>query len=575
MKQSMMPSWLPDAKKHLSNDVIAGMIVGILVLPQSMGYALIAGLPPVYGLYAAIVPVLIYAWIGSSSAIAVGPVAIIAIMTAQALRTFDVTGAEYIALCLTLSFMSGCILLAASWLKLGWITQFISRGVTAGFISGAGILIGLSQLKYVTGTTLASDTLLASIQSLWQQRDAIHPHTLSLATLVFILLLLARYPLKTYLKKKHLDRTLSEKTSGFIVRLMPLLVVIISIILSYTLSFHAQGIATIGRIPTTLPPLSLPNFTVDILLQLLPSAALIALIGFVSSASLGIQFGRLRHEPFDTNRELKAQGLANLGGAFFSSFPVSGGFSRTAINVDAGAKTPLAGVFAALVMIAAILVLGRFLAPLPYAVLGASIMASVVSLIDTDTLKTALKTDKADAASFAVTCVMVLLLGINIGLVTGLLFSFGTLIWRSSQPHVAIVGQVGNTGHFRNQKRHQVTTYDNLIIFRIDESLFYGNAASVRRTIEKAIHNKPTAEHVILMFSSVNHIDLAAQDMLHELDHDLVSQQKTLHLSFVKGPIMDKLKHTRLYQDLSGRVFLNTKAAVEALKTDDSPEYML
>lgn len=570
----LTPHWLASAKKHFSNDIIAGLIVGILVIPQSLGYALIAGLPPVYGLYAAIVPVIIYAWVGSSSAVAVGPVAIMAIMTAQALQPFSAGPAEHILLAVTLTLLTGSILLLASWLKLGWTTQFISRGVTAGFISAAGILIGLSQLKYVTGTDIDSHTLTSSVVSLWQQAEHIHELTLIVAVIALIILLVARFQLKHWLRPYF-----SETTTSFIVRLAPLVVVIISIIASVFYDFSDKGIRIIEHIPQQLPPVSMPLFQFDNLLNLLPSAALIALIAFISSASLAGQFGRLRGERVDANKELKALGISNIGGAFFSSFPTTGGFSRTAVNVDAGGKTPLASMIAALVMIAALLFLGKWLEPLPYAVLGAGIMAAVVSLIDIDTLKTALKTDKAEAGSFLVTFIITLLLGLNIGLVAGLLFSFASLIWRSSQPHVAIVGQVidhGNeTGHFRNIKRHNAKTYPNLLIIRIDESLFYGNATSVRLAIENAVMKKPQAEHIILMLSSVNHIDLAAQDMLHELDRLITEQHKQLHLSFVKGPVMDRLQHSQLLQHLSGQVFLNTHAAVNHLKTKHQPEYML
>lgn len=571
---NLLPNWLSHAKQHLSNDIIAGLIVGILVIPQSLGYALIAGLPPVYGLYAAIVPVLIYAWIGSSSAVAVGPVAIMAIMTAQALQPFQADPATHIVLAITLSLLAGCMLLIASWLKLGWTTQFISRGVTAGFVSAAGILIGLSQLKYVTGTDIDSHTLSSSVVSLWERSNSIHLPTLSLAAVALVVLLLARFQLKPLLTPYF-----SEKTASFLVRLAPLVVVIISIVASVLYGFSDKQIQIIQHIPQQLPPMSMPSFHLDTVLKLLPSAALIALIAFISSASLAGQFGRLRGETVDANKELKALGLSNIGGAFFSSFPTTGGFSRTAVNVDAGGKTPLASMVAALLMLAALLFLGKLLEPLPYAVLGASIMAAVVSLIDTETLKTALKTDRAEAGSFIVTFITTLLLGLNVGLVTGLLFSFASLIWRSSQPHIAIIGQIiqngTETGHFRNVNRHEVRTYSNLLMLRIDESLFYGNSASVKATIESAIKNKPDAEHIILMLSAVNHIDLAAQDMLTELNQLIVEQGKALHLSEVKGPVMDRLKKTQLLRNLSGQVFLNTKRAVSELKIDDSPEYML
>lgn len=565
MQQILFPSWLAGAKKHLLNDLIAGLIVGVLVIPQSLGYALIAGLPPVYGLYAAIVPVLVYAWVGSSSAVAVGPVAIMAIMTAQALQPLQLAATDYIAFALLLSFLSGVLLLFASVLKLGWITQFMSRGVVAGFVSGAGILIGFSQLKYLTGADIKSSTVPNALSSLWQQSQHIHTLTLCVGLLAFFVFLWVRFRLKAWLVP-----SLSEKTAAFVVRVLPVLLVVIAIIISHSSKLHTHGVAVIGNIPSTLPPLTVPSpqhvLNIQTLTTLLPSVALIALIAFVSSASLGGQFARLRHETFNANKELKALGLANISGAFFSSFPVTGGFSRTAINVDAGAKTPLASMFAALLMLAALLFLGKLLEPLPYAVLGAGIMAAIFSLIDIQTLKSAWQTDRHEAWCYLVTLLGVLFLGLNIGLVTGLLFSFALLVWRSSQPHLAVVGQVGSSEHFRNVKRHQVTTYDNLCIIRIDESLFFGNATSIKNNLENIMAAHPKAKHLILVMSAVNHIDLAAQDMLHELNNTLVCQQKKLHFAFVKGPVMDSIGSTILVKTLSGQIFLNTIEAVNHLK---------
>lgn len=561
------PHWLSNAKQHVTNDVIAGIIVGILVIPQSLGYALLAGLPPVYGLYTAIVPVLVYAWIGSSNALAVGPVAIIAMMTAQALSPFADQGqATYIALATTLSLMAGLLLLLANILKLGWIMQFLSRGVTAGFISGAAVLIFISQIKYVTGIPLTGNTLISTISGLFEHGQQLHFPTFYVGLVLFILLVINRFFLR-----KHLKKYIGIKKADFISRIVPLLLLIIITACSAFYDFSAMGIKTIAHIPSGLPSFAVPAFDIEKIISLLPSVALIALIGFLSSASVGQQYSRLNreagiHDVFNPNHELKGLGWANIFGAFFQSFPIAGGFSRTAVNVDAGAKTPLAGAVAAMVMIATLIILGQLLTPLPYAMLGAGIMAAVIGLIDINTFKIALKADKADATSFMVTFLASLSMGLNIGLVTGLLFSFAALIWRSSQPHIAVVGQIGDTGHFRNINRHQVRTFDNLLIMRVDESLFFGNCDSVKTQIEQQLEHS-SANHLILMLNAVNHIDLGAQEMLHELDKSLVLNGKQMHLTEVKGPVMDKIKQTPLVQNLSGQVFLSTLKAVNALNT--------
>jgi SulP family sulfate permease len=291
-----------------------------------------------------------------------------------------------------------------------------------------------------------------------------------------------------------------------------------------------------------------------------------ALIVFVSSSSVASTYARLRDERFDANRELTGLGLANIAGGLFQSFAVAGGFSRTAINADSGARTQLASFVTVAVMVAALLFFGDVLAPLPYAILGAIIMASIIGLIDIATLKSAWQRDRLDAASFIAAFAGVLIFGLNTGLVIGLMVSFASLIWQSSHPHVAIVGQLAETGHFRNIHRHSVVTYEHLLMIRIDESLFFGNTDSIHRRILQATKDYSDAREIILIMSAVNHIDLTAQEMLITLNRELAADDKHLHFSFIKGPVMDKIEHTPLITELSGQVFLSTNAAVNALK---------
>ena len=295
-----------------------------------------------------------------------------------------------------------------------------------------------------------------------------------------------------------------------------------------------------------------------------------ALIVFVSSSSVASTYARLRGEKFDANKELQGLGLANIAGGFSQSFPVAGGFSRTAINVDSGAKTPLASIITVLIMVATLLVLGDIIAPLPYALLGAMIMASILSLIDVETFKTALNTDRLDALSFAATFLGVLTFGLNVGLVIGIIVSFAGLIWQSSQPHIAVVGRLMGTEHFRNIHRHDVITYESLLIMRVDESLFFGNSESVYTHIKEAMNQHPKARELVLIMSSVNHIDLTAQEMLITLNRELKAANKRLHYSFIKGPVMDIIEQTPVITELSGRVFLSTMQAITLL-TDEYP----
>ncbi|WP_201609350.1 SulP family inorganic anion transporter [Psychrobacter immobilis] len=560
----LIPAWLRQYQlSALPTDIIAGLVVGVLVIPQSLGYAVLAGLPPVYGLYAAIVPVLVYAWIGSSNVQAVGPVAITAIMTASSLHPYANEGTQqYILMASLLSLMVGTMLWLAGRLKLGWIMQFISRGVSAGFISGAAVLIFVSQLKYLTGIPIAGNGLIGYLSSMQMYARQLHPLTLVIGVIAFTLLFANRYASKWVWRS-----WLSASYAKWAERLFPLILLAIAIVLSMSLRWTTHGVATIGTIPQGLPTFTLP-YVPDFheALNLLPSAGLMALIIFVSSSSVASNYARLRGETFDANRELTGLGLANMAGGFFQSFTVAGGFSRTAMNADSGAKTPVASLVTILVMIAALIAFGNLLAPLPYALLGATIMASIVGLIDMATLKSAWQRDRLDAASFLAAFIGVLIFGLNTGLVIGLMVSFASLIWQSSKPHVAVVGQLAGTGHFRNINRHDVVTFSNLLMLRIDESLFFGNSESVHRRVIQATQQYPEAHEIILIMSAVNHIDLTGQEMLISLNQELLNQKKYLSLSFIKGPVMDIIEHTPVITHLSGQVYLSTMDAVNALK---------
>ena len=560
----LLPIWLRQYQlSALPTDIIAGIVVGVLVIPQSLGYAVLAGLPPVYGLYAAIVPVAVYAWLGSSNVQAVGPAAVTAIMTASALNPYADKGVEQYALMAgLLALMLGAILWLAGQLKLGWIMQFISRGVSAGFISGAAVLIFISQLKYLTGIPITGNGLIGYLSSMQMYASQFHPLTLVIGMSAFVLMSLNRYG-----KKWVWQSWLLPSYAKWAERLFPLILLGIAIALSSSLRWTTHGVSTIGSVPQGLPTFTLP-YLPDFhdALNLLPTAGLMALIAFVSSSSVASTYARLRNETFDANRELTGLGLANIAGGFFQSFPIAGGFSRTAINVESGAKTPLASLVTVLVMVAALIAFGSLLTPLPYAILGATIMAAIIGLIDIATLKSAWQRDRLDATSFMAAFAGVLIFGLNTGLVIGLMVSFASLIWQSSKPHVAVVGQLAGTGHFRNINRHDVVTFHNLLMLRIDESLFFGNSESVHRSVVLTTRQYPKAYEIILIMSAVNHIDFTGQEMLISLNQELLNQNKHLNFSFIKGPVMDIIEDTPVITDLSGRVYLSTMDAVNDLK---------
>lgn len=564
---SALPSWLAilKDKQRTSSELLAGLSMGVLVIPQSLGYAVLAGLPPIYGLYASIVPTLVYAYIGASSVQAVGPVAVSAIMTSGALAGFTHHG-DYPVYASILAMMVGVILLIGRLVKAGFIVEFISQGVSTGFVSAAAVLIVLSQLKGLVGLPISGSSLfdIFSQISTTTSSTLIHPPTAVIGMTTLILLCINRY------RPRYFWGFL--KDSSLASKLFVVAVVAMGVVLSRLFDWHINT-KTLVDLPSNL---SISSFyTLDnsafltnlvnpaIFGTLLPSALLIAFVAFVSTAAVSRTEAQKRGQPYDPNQELSGLSGANLASTFFGGFPVSGGISRTSLNISLGATSPLASVVTALVIAVIVVGFGTLLTGLPYAILSAVIISSAFGMIHFDTLKQAFYHDKADMLSFLVSFLGVCLFGLNIGLVAGLFTSFACLIYRSHRVHLAVVGQVGDSEHFRNIKRHQVRTFTPMTLIRIDESLYFGNA----QLVYNAILARADTPHIVLIMAAVNHIDLTAQTMLTTLDRELVAQHKTLHFAEIKGPVMDTIATTPLIQNLSGQVFLSTIDAVHILNS--------
>lgn len=558
----IIPHWFKRLQQHphlITNDLTAGLMMAVLVIPQSLGYAALAGLPPIMGLYASIVPTLVYAYLGASSVSAVGPVAVTAIMTAGALSDYATGSLQYITLSIILAMMVGVILALASILRLGWIMQFVSRGVSSGFVSAAAVLIIISQIKNLTGLPLVGGSLIDIAGNLSGSSFELKPHTALLGIGTLLILLANRYV-------KSLWAWLSKSQADFAKRVVVIILTAASIILANQFDWHALDIRLLEPLPTGFPELKIPAMSLGVLLDLLPSALLIALIAFISSSAVSSNYARVHGESFDNNKELLGLGFANIASSISGSFAVTGGISRTSLNIGLGAKTPFASVVCAVGILLILVFFGKYLTGLPYAVLSAVIISSVISMVDTDTLKSAIKHDKADAICMVICFVVAIVFGLNVGLIVGLLVSFAFMIYRSHRVNVAIIGQIGDSGHFRDTARHKTTTFDNLLMLRIDESLYFGNATSIHDTLRKRYHDHPNAREVILIMTAVNHIDLTAQEMLISFNQEILSHGKRLHLAEIKGGTMDILKDSDLLKQLSGEVFLSTKQAVDKLK---------
>lgn len=566
----LLPKWLTHYQKtKLPGDLTAGLIVTVMLIPQSLAYAMLAGLPPEVGLYASVLPLVAYALLGSSMTLAVGPVAVASLMTASALQPLAQAGTEqYIVLAAILAFLSGLMLLAFGLLRLGFLANFLSHPVISGFISGSAILITVSQLKHLFGLTTNAENVFEEVYQLITQLPHANPTTavLGLATLAFL------FFSRTYLGKGLQKLGLASKTASLLARLAPMAAVIVSIVAAAQWNLATEaGVTIVGDVPAGLPSLDvlLPN-TEQLAALWLP-ALLISLIGFVESVSVAQSLALKRQERIQPNRELLGLGAANMASALSGGYPVTGGFSRSVVNFAAGANTPLAGVISAVLMAIVIAGLTEVFYHLPQAVLSATIVVAVTTLVDVSTLKAAWRYDRADALSLLATLAGVLLLGVEAGVLIGVALSLAVLVWRSSHPHIAIVGRVPGTEHFRNVQRHKVETLPNLLALRVDESLFFANASLVQSHIEACVAAQPKVEYVLLLCPAVNQIDSTALEALTQLQASLSAKGIRFMLAEVKGPVMDRLQGTHLGQALEGLIFLSAHDAfslVEEINKD-------
>ena len=557
-----LPAWLRGYRPAwLAGDLTAGVIVTVMLIPQSLAYALLAGLPPEVGLYASILPIVAYALLGSSMTLAVGPVAVVSLMTASALQPLASAGsAEYVALAVQLSMISGVMLLAFGALRLGFLAYFLSHPVISGFITGSAVLIAVGQLKYILGVKVAGSTVLETLAGLVKALPQTQPVTLAIGVSSLLFLLLARRYLAQFLTRLGVP----AKAADLVAKLAPMVAVIAStaVVAMFKLN-ETGGVSVVGAVPQGLPQLNLALPGMSTLGQLWLPALLITLIGFVESVSVAQSLALKRQQRIQPNRELLGLGAANVASALSGGYPVTGGFARSVVNFAAGAHTPLAGVISAALMALVIAALTGLFYYLPHAVLAATIIVAVTSLIDLKTLKEAWRYDRADALSLLATALGVVALGVEVGILMGVALSLAVLVWRSSHPHMAVVGRVPGTEHFRNVERHAVQTVPGLLALRVDESLFFANATVVEDRVEALLTRDPSVRRVLLICAAVNQIDSTALGVLTELERSLAIRGIEFMLAEVKGPVMDRLRSTELGRRLQGKVFLSVHAAFE------------
>ncbi|MES2300202.1 MAG: SulP family inorganic anion transporter [Pseudomonadota bacterium] len=553
-----MLQWLRQYRRAmLPGDISAGIVVAMMMVPQGMAYALVAGLPPVVGIYASILPPLLYALFGTSMTQSVGPMAIISLMTAAVLAPLAVAGSGlYTVLAAQLALMAGAVLLACGLLRIGFLANFFSRPVMSGFTIGSAVVISIGQLKPLLGAAL----------------PGVHGPSAMLGIGSLVLLVLARQYLAPLLARLGLSPEAANTGS----RLAPMLVVIGATALVPLLGLVAAGVQTTGDVPSGLPQLNLASSSAH-WRSLLQPALLIGFMIFVISMSAAQTLALKRQEKLNSNFELLGLGAANLASALSGGFPVTGSMSRSAVNFSAGANTPLASVITAVLLAAALVAPTGWLALLPLPTLAATIIVAVLGMLELATLRMCLRYDRGDALALLATAGGVLALGVEAGVIVGVLLSMGTLIWRESRPHIAVLGRIAGTEHFRNIRRypHAITMLDVLVL-RIDAGLFFGNVEAVSARIEEELKTRPATRHLVLVLSAVNSIDTSALFSLTELNRDLRRRAITLHLAEVKGPVMDRLRHSDMLEALSGQVFMSTDNACDALASPPQPgEYVI
>lgn len=527
--------WLPRYKKELlQGDLIAGITTAVMLIPQAMAYALLAGLPPVVGLYASIIPLIVYAIFGTSRQLAVGPVAMVALLISSGIGAIVSPGdmESYLRLTVLLALMVGIIQLFMGIFRLGFMTNFLSHPIISGFTSAAALIIGFSQLKHVVGLNLPrTENIAQTIYMTLERASEINWVALALGLFAVVFLLIMR-------------RVSALFPSA-------LLMVIISSLLTWGLDLTEYGLKIVADVPSGLPAAAIPSINWEEIKTLLPIALTISFVGFMESIAVGKQIALEKRYEVDSNQELIALGTANIAGAFFRAMPVTGGFSRTAVNKDAGANTPLAGIITAIVISIVLLFFTPLLYFLPKSILGAIIIVAVFGLVDIHEVKYLWKVKKDDLALLVITFIATLTLGVVEGIFSGIGISMIWFVVKTTRPHYAILGKMPGSTDYRNIKRHQTEPTGQTLVVRFDAQFYYGNVSFLKETLNKAeAESKNKIKNIIIDASSMNQLDSSAARALEELSIQYRDRGIKLYIANVKGPVSDVMKRSGLLKKL-------------------------
>ncbi len=551
--------------QDFGSDLLAGVIVAIMLVPQGMAYALLAGLPPEVGLYASILPLILYGLLGTSRSLAVGPVAIVSLMVAAGVTPLATSGTvEYLQFALTLALLVGVIQTLMGLLRIGFLVNFLSHPVLVGFTAGAAILIGFSQLKHILGipvprTEYFYEAVLFTSEHLAEINLA--PLLIGIASIG--VLLYFKYGINGLLKR----RGVSENLAISIAKSGPFLVVILGTLLVWSFRWHeTQGVSIVGDVPAGLPSITMPILDISVWQMLLPTALAISFVGYMESISVAKSLASKRRQKVDANQELIALGIANLGATLTGGYPVTGSFSRSVVNFAAGAKTGMASIITAVIVALTVILLTPLFFFLPKAVLASIIMVAVANLVDVKSIKHIWQYNKKDAAALIITFITVLAIGVETGVLIGVGVALALFIWHTSKPHIAVVGQLNGGEIYHNVLRHPVKTWDNVIIMRVDGNLYFANSKYLEDTVLGLIADQPEIKHFVLMATAVNVIDASALKTLESLHLSLKDAGVKFHLSAVKGPVMDKLTAIGFVEHIGTEyIHLTTHDAMKAI----------
>ena len=553
------------SRQTLANDLVAATIVTIMLIPQSLAYALLVGLPAQVGLYASMAPLVLYALFGTSRALAVGPVAVASLMTAAAAGQVAAQGTpEYLGVVIAIALVVGLMLIAMGVLRLGFLANFLSHPVISGFISAAAVQISAGQLGPLLGIKVHGESLLDVLKSMAPNLVTINPYTAAIGIVSIAFLLWARRGLKPLL----LSVGLGARAADILAKVGPAMTIVATTLAVWGFGLSEYGVRIVGAVPQGLPDLAIPPLDPALWKKIIVPSLLICIVGYVESISVALTLAAKRRQRIDPDQELIALGFSNVGSAFSGGFTVTGALSRSVVNFDAGAQTPAAGAFTAVGVAVATLFLTPLLYSLPKATLGAIIIVAVLSLVDIGALKRTYAYSKADFAAMAATILLTWVEGVEEGLVAGVALSIFLHLYATSRPHVAVVGQIPGTMNFRNKERHAVVTDSEILSLRIDASLYFPNARFIEEVVNDAVAANPDVRHLILECPAVNTIDASALESLEAINRRLKDGGISLHLSEVKGPVMDRLQRSHFLAELAGKVHLTQYDAVSSIKPD-------